>query len=442
MARPEISLGTALALVAVGTIAAAPASSARSVARSPKEAAGSALVFATYRNGLSAISAMNADGSDRRSLTPRQLAFQGQPAYSPDGSKIAYVCGNFELCVMNADGTGRGRLTTSGWPQRWEYVDRPSWSPDGSKIAFASNADGKFHVYVINADGTGLHRLAGTSWNDDDPAISPDGTKIAFDRYRSWGAGISSTYVMNFDGTQPRRLSASGDDDWYPAWSPDGTRIVFSSYRGDYTHLFLMNASGGDEQQLTGGSCEETDGAPDAPTLAFERNCGRRLGIALGSPGGRIVRITAPQHGFDLYPAWRPAGTGGTPAAPVAPPSTPTGDARLLSTYFYWETQVASIDFLPESSVRGERRIRADDLRAVRSVAAARPDTEKGRRLKQIATAAFRADAAAARQYLLSYGAARGRHRAAAKYERAGDNLARLAERKFDAADNIGTLPY
>ncbi len=448
--RPRIvrTLVSALAaLVVAGALALGSTASATppSIPAVHAQAPTTGLVFASYRNGMSAIETINANGSGKRQLTAPQPSFEGQPAYSPDGSKIAYVCGNFELCVMNADGSGQGRLTTSRWPQKWEYVDHPTWSPEGTKIAFASNAEGKVHVYVINGDGTGLHRLAGTTSNDDDPSWSPDGRKIAFDRYRSWSAGTSAIYVMNADGTQPRRLSPSGVDGYGPSWAPDGTQVTFTAYTGDNAHIFIVNADGSDNHQLTRGLCEETNPVwtPDGSGLAFERNCADRLGIARGQFGGSIVRVTAPRHGFDLYPEWQPRAAGGTAAAAIGAPSKPTGDTRLASTYFYWGTQVQLIDFLPYSSVGLERRILSDDRAAARALAAARPDTRRGKRLRLNAVAGFQLDAASSRKFLLSYRAsAHGNRRAAAAYERAGEKLAGRAEKKFNAADNLAELPY
>src|ERR671931_607606 len=245
------------ALAAVPTLL----SSSANAAPHAQGATSGVLVFAGYRDGLSAIDTINANGSGRRRLTALQRSFAGETAYSPDGTKIA----------------------------------------------FASNADGKFHAYMINADGTGLHKLAGTTLNDDDPSWSPDGTKIGFDRYRSWSGGTSAIYVMNADGTQPRRLSPGGVNGYGPSWAPDGSQVTFSAYEGDNAHLFVVNADGSDNHQLTHGLCGETDPTwtPDGSGLAFERNCADRLGIARGQFGGQIVRITAPRNGFDLYPEWQ-----------------------------------------------------------------------------------------------------------------------------------------
>jgi TolB protein len=75
----------------------------------------------------------------------------------PDGSKIVFTSkrdGNYEIYVMNADGSGQTRVTDD--PAGDHY---PTWSPDGTKIAFASKRDGDFDIYVMNPDGSGQTRL-------------------------------------------------------------------------------------------------------------------------------------------------------------------------------------------------------------------------------------------------------------------------------------------
>ena len=80
-----------------------------------------------------------------------------EPAYSPDGTKIAFVStrdGNWEVYTMNIDGTGQTRLTFNTG-----LDESPAYSPDGSKITFASNRDGNFEIYTMNSDGSGQTRL-------------------------------------------------------------------------------------------------------------------------------------------------------------------------------------------------------------------------------------------------------------------------------------------
>jgi len=76
--------------------------------------------------------------------------------------------GNDEIYVMNADGTAETRITNNaGWD------GQPAWSPDGTKIAFVSDRDGDYEIYVMNADGTGLARLTASEASDESPAWSP-----------------------------------------------------------------------------------------------------------------------------------------------------------------------------------------------------------------------------------------------------------------------------
>jgi Tol biopolymer transport system component len=100
---------------------------------------------------------MNADGSGTRKLTHNNARFYAEPAWSPDGRKIAFRStrnGNRDIYVMNADGSGKRNLTRN--PAK---DVRPSWSPDGRRIAFISDRDGRLEAHVMNADGSGQRSL-------------------------------------------------------------------------------------------------------------------------------------------------------------------------------------------------------------------------------------------------------------------------------------------
>jgi hypothetical protein len=90
-----------------------------------------------------------------------------------------------------------------------------AWAQAG-RIAFASNRDGNFEIYVMNADGSGVTRLTNNPANDW-PSWSPDGKRIAFDSNRD---GNFEIYVMNADGSGQTNLTNNQAEDWGPSWSP------------------------------------------------------------------------------------------------------------------------------------------------------------------------------------------------------------------------------
>ena len=180
------------------------------------------------------IDVVGADGSGRTRLTdvPGQA---GAPAWSPDGTRIAFVVlvpdgeGSIAgggLYVVGADGASPTQLT--------DVVpgpEPPAWSPDGARLLFASlgDAEGRNDLYVVNADGSGLTNLTDDDRWDADPAWSPDGATIAF---AAAGDGWD-LYVMDADGSGERRVAGTGRNDRSPAWSPDGTVIAFASWPED-----------------------------------------------------------------------------------------------------------------------------------------------------------------------------------------------------------------
>lgn len=87
---------------------------------------------------------------------------------------------NAEIYAVNVDGTVLTRLTEDPAEDA-----QPAWSPDGAKIAFASNRDGNFEIYVMSADGSDVERLTDDPGNDGFRAWSPDGATIAFSSDRT-----------------------------------------------------------------------------------------------------------------------------------------------------------------------------------------------------------------------------------------------------------------
>jgi len=198
------------------------------------------------------------------------------PVWSPDGRKIAFV-GDGKIYVMNADGSGKRRLTpTRNAAPGFRPDSRPAWSPDGRKIAFQTlrhagpgacsdghpSADCNWEIYVMNADGSGQRRLTHSPGMDLDPTWSPDGRKIAFvsrrqrcpgvaDDRLAYVCGNAEIYVMNADGTGQRNLTRNPARDGHPVWSPDGKTIGFVANRGGNRDIYVMSADGSRQRNLT-----------------------------------------------------------------------------------------------------------------------------------------------------------------------------------------------
>jgi len=211
---------------------------------------GSRIAFVSTDNQ---IFVMKADGSGRRQITNTPTAKQ-EPAWSPDGTRIAYVANSFdvdqqtdlEIWVINADGSGRTQVTNNSFPDT-----QPAWSPDGSKIAFVSSRTGDTNrnVYVMNSDGSGAaaNLTPNTAdplyqGNDDGPSWSPDGSQIAY----SNGISDSDVWTMNANGSGKTNLTdANTGEDVEPAWFPDGNKIAYVATSGDTDrNIYVMNANG------------------------------------------------------------------------------------------------------------------------------------------------------------------------------------------------------
>ena len=343
--------------------------------------------------------AVNADGSALRPLThTARPAFEGSPAYSPDGTRIAYVCGNFELCVMNADGSAQARLTTNDWPREFRYDRSPAWSPDGARIVFVRTS-GRDEIWTINADGSGLRQIPVATGFNDNPVFSPDGRTIAFDHADDASSldpdapfiAPHGIYVVGAGGGAARRITPEiGVDATDPAWSPDGGRIAFDRTTDGGTRIYVMNVAGagcGGRSRGRSGSPPERAGRPTAARSPSP--AGARGGILLytvASAGGTPRRLTG-RPGPDFDPAWRPAAVAAArsalPATP-APPSAPTADARVVGALIAAGIELTaglSADTFSNSATKAARAATALSRIARRTRAATlelRPATVRG----------------------------------------------------------------
>lgn len=182
---------------------------------------GSRLAFT--RDGV--ICVVNSDGTDLRAFD------QGEhPDWSPDGTRIVFDNGTW-VFVFEPDGSGEGVLLARG--------AEPDWSPDGTKIAFIAPSGDEYDIFVMNADGTGVVNLTNSpTLLDREPTWSPDGARIAFRRLdRSESVGYD-LWVMDADGSNQTRLLSQPGAQTQPTWLPDD-RLLFDNPGGNIMSLAL-----------------------------------------------------------------------------------------------------------------------------------------------------------------------------------------------------------
>lgn len=246
---------------------------------------------------------VNVSGAGARRLTADQASSDEDPAWSPDGNRIAFTSdrsGNPEIYVADADGSNVLRLTNN---PAADY--QPTWSPDGARIAFVSERSGNADLFAVDLDGTNPVRLTTSASRDVNPAWSRDG-RIAFTSDRD---GRAEIYVINGDGAEARLTTSGGSQ---AAWSPDGTRLAYTapqcSFYGCYPLIVIEDSTSALPPRVI-GPAEHPTWSPDGSKIAYSAFDCDFYYVTCRPNMIRIHRLGSPDViplAAGVSPAWRP----------------------------------------------------------------------------------------------------------------------------------------
>jgi Tol biopolymer transport system component len=292
-------------------------------------------------------------GGSERVLTPSG-ASQGQPAFSPDGTRIAYAS-SFHIWIMKADGTHAAAVPVTGNP----YEGDPTWSPDATKLGYINGSNGQ--IYTVKTAGGAPTQLTTSGTAINDLKWSPSGNTIAYDAYDSV-TGNTQVFTVSVPGGVVKRLTGGSCGSGQPDWSPDGSRIAFGTTCFDHDgNIATMPAGGGAATQValyTEADAGYPSWSPDGSVIVFSANEGmgsEQLWEASPGTPGDGTHLSATQLTHDpgqpanTAPSWQPVHH----SKVVATPKTAAPGAQVTATVTdFLSGQVVKLTFTDAKGVK------------------------------------------------------------------------------------------
>ncbi len=254
--------------------------------------------------------ALTGEATDRPppTLAPT-IAATASPTPDPakPSGKIVYVCQIYkvqvgdQICIMNADGSDRRRLTTEDYTRHFY----PSMAPDGKSVVYVQfGGENVYNIYEMMLDGKATQLTDGLGVLTA-PEISPDGSQIAFTHW-SPESDQHSIWVMQRDGRTPHAVTSHG---WDPTWSPDGEKILFASDVNGGVQMYIVNVADGDVKQVNQMPLlrGRTDWSIKDEIVTYSGTAWNRELYLMNADGSNVHQIT-PSGGNSQGPSFSPDG--------------------------------------------------------------------------------------------------------------------------------------
>jgi len=224
------------------------------------------------------------------------------PAWSPDGSHLAYV--GFEtghaVVYVQSLYTGQRKVLA-------DYAgsnSAPAWSPDGRQLAIVLTRDGSSQIYLVRPDGSGVRRITFSDAIDTEPDFSPDGQHLLFSSDRG---GSVQIYRMPAMGGLAQRMTFGEGNNFSPRHSHDGKSFVFAHFRNGKFHIAVQDFKTEQMEILTeGGWDKKPSFAPNDKLIMFASEARGRGILATVSSDGRVKQRIFSQSGDAREPVWGP----------------------------------------------------------------------------------------------------------------------------------------